>query len=163
MSLTKLESNIHNKVAITNETTPIPKANKGWTVILVWTPLVALPSVEETALVNGFGGLLALVWAGVWRSTFCANPTLNVRDSPSLTAPNCLQKKGASDASYNVGMYEIVHTRVDVSQERCADLSDFLCTPSDHTGTSSISMLHDSVTLGNREFSTSERQRNRKR
>ena len=60
-------------------------------------------------------------------------------------------------------MYEIVHARVDVSQERRADLSDFLCTPGDHTGASSISMFHDGVTLGDREFFTSERQRNRKR
>ena len=163
MFLTKLLSNIHSKVAVTIETTAIPKTNKGWTVIRVRTPLVEELSVEETTLVDGVGELLALVRAGVWRSTFCANPTLNVGgEFPSLTAPNCLQKKSASDASYNVGMYEIVHARVDVSQERRANLSGFLCTPGDHTGTSSISMLHDSVTLGDREFSTSKRQRNRK-
>ena len=94
MFLTKLLSNIHSKVAVTIETTAIPKANRGWTVIRVRTPLVAVVSVEETALVDGFGEPLALVWAGVWRSTFCANPTLNVGgESPSLAAPNCLQKK----------------------------------------------------------------------
>jgi hypothetical protein len=61
-------------------------------------------------------------------------------------------------------MYETRHKRVNISQERGADLANRLCgTPCDYTSTSPIGLLNDGVALGHYKRFTSKRQRNRER